>query len=292
MYFEFFGLKAKPFSLTPDPRFLYESETHRAGLDLFEYGLMEEDGIIVLTGEVGTGKTTLVRHMIENLGDGVVVGSINNTHRSFGNMLEWIALSLNLPVSGQELIETQRLLDDYLRERRAEGKRVLIIIDEAQNLSTQALEQIRLLSNLNDQQGSLLQLLLVGQPELRDRLQFPKLRQFVQRIAIDYNLQKMSSGETTNYLKHRLAVVGGDPGIFTEEACRAIHWFTFGVPRLVNTLAHLSLVSAFGADLRIVDFGIVAETAKMRNDGGLGGLRHCPNNLSGSEIKAMIVAGS
>jgi type II secretory pathway predicted ATPase ExeA len=290
LYERFFGLAGRPFSLLPDPRFLYASRTHTQALSLLEYGLTEQAGFVVLTGEVGTGKTTLLRHLLERVGDEVEVGLVTNTHRSFGELMKWVMRAFDLDFRDKDPVERHETFVDHLLLRYAEGKRVVLMIDEAQNLGAEALEQLRMLSNVNTGGDHLLQLMLIGQPELRALLQDASLRQFVQRVGIDYHLQPLDREDTARYLGHRLALVGGRASLFTAEACVGIHWFSHGIPRLINTLADLALVHAYADDRREVDLDLVIEAARARARGGLSGLRAPPEGVPPDETRRLILA--
>ena len=292
MYETFFGLRQKPFSLLPDPRFLYASRTHKIALTLLEYGLAEQAGFVVLTGEVGTGKTTLLRHLLHLVRDETVVGLVTNTHRSFGELMRWILLAFDLDFRGKDRVEQYQVLLDALVERYAEGRRCVLIIDEAQNLSEEALEQLRMLSNVNSEADHLLQLILVGQPELRETLKRPELRQFVQRIAVDYHLEPLGREETARYIAHRLEVAGAARPILTAEACAAVHYFSRGIPRLVNSLCDLALVHAYAEDVVEVDIDTVIGAAEARTRGGLAAFASLPDAPSRDQAKARILETS
>jgi type II secretory pathway predicted ATPase ExeA len=293
VYESFFGFAQKPFSLLPDPRFLYESRTHRMALTMLQYGLHEQAGFVVLTGEVGTGKTTLLRRLLHLVKDEVMVGLVTNTHQSFGELMKWILLAYDLDFKGRDEVERHQIFIDFLLARYGEGRRVVLIVDEAQNLGRDALEQLRMLSNVNGDADHLLQLILVGQPELRAMLQRPELRQFVQRIAIDYHLQPLSKADAVAYVRHRLATAGGDPELFDEEACTAVHFFAYGIPRLINSLCDLALVYAFAEDRPRIDIDTIIDVVDERTQsGGLAAFASFPLDLPKSEVKERILNGA
>jgi putative secretion ATPase (PEP-CTERM system associated) len=270
MYEAFYGFREKPFSVLPDPTFLYPSRKHRLALDLLEYGMMNQAGFNVITGEIGTGKTTLVRYLLNRLERDVTVGLISNTHRSFGELLQWILFAFELEHRGKEKVEMFRDFVDFLVEQYARNRRTLLIVDEAQNMSTDTLEELRMLSNVNADKDPLLQLVLVGQAELRDTLQRPSMEQFAQRVVVDYHLEPLDREETRAYVRHRLAVAGGsDPRLFDDAACDAVHEHSAGVPRLINLLCDTALVYGFAARKGSVDAELVNEVARDRGKGGI-----------------------
>lgn len=263
MYESFYGFKEKPFSMTPDPAFLYLGGKHSTGLSMLRYGLVNRAGITVLTGEIGAGKTTLVRHLLNEANDNVVIGLISNTHESFGNLMQWVSLAFDLPGESNSKAVLYEKFARFLIQQYAAGRHSVLIVDEAQNLTDTSLEELRLLTNINADKDQLLQLVLVGQPELRDRLRKPCLVQFVQRVAVDYHLLPLSVEETHHYIAHRLFVAGGEPGLFEPVACRFIHYQCGGVPRLINSICDTALVYGFaGQESRITAelvFGMVTE---------------------------------
>jgi len=252
MYLEFYGLKEPPFSITPDPRFVYLSERHRDALAHLLYGISQggSGGFVQLTGEVGTGKTTLSRLLLEQLPENTQVALVLNPHLSPIELLETIGEELHLDLSGRHG-SLKRLLDvlnAHLLKAYAEGQRVVLIIDEAQELSRLALEQVRLLTNLETPTQKLLQIVLLGQPELRDLLERPELRQLAQRITARYHLTPLSSEETELYVRHRLAVAGVTRFPFTKLALRRLHERSGGVPRLINVIADRALLAGYAND--------------------------------------------
>ncbi len=263
MYEGFFELHEKPFSLLPDPGFFYSSRKHQEALTLLEYGLLNQAGFIILTGEIGSGKTTLMRHIMEGLDKDVEIGLVSNTHQSLGETMEWIGQAFNLkPVKGSKL-DLHRAFVDFLIHQYSAGKRVLLIVDEAQNLGVDRLEELRLLSNINADKDLVLQLMLLGQPQLRELLRRPELEQFVQRVAASYHLGPLDAEETEQYIYHRIRVAGGRYKIFDEAACRRIHHYGKGIPRLINLFCDTALVYAYGAGKRVITGADVDELIEV-----------------------------
>lgn len=271
MYEKFFGLRAPPFSLLPDPAYLFHSHKHQMALSMLEYAVNNRLSLSVISGEVGAGKTTLIRQLMNNLGDSCTVGLISNTHRSFGNLMQWVALAYGLPFKGKEKVELYQDFVDFLCAEYAAGRRTLLIVDEAQNLDAENLEELRLLTNVNADDHMVLQLLLVGQPELHDVLKRHELRQLAQRISVFAKLEALDERETAAYVRHRMEVVGGDPNIFHKNALRLIYWNSGGIPRVINTLCELALVYAYADGKREIDAILIADIARDRVDTGLYG---------------------
>ncbi len=245
MYERHFGLSAKPFVLCPDPAFLYETHQHTRALTALEYGLASQAPFALLTGEIGCGKTTLIRALLRQLGHRVVVGMVNHTHSRFQSIHGWALSALGVASSSSTDIARYEALAGAIFAQYAKGRRTLLIVDEAQNLSIEILEELRLLSNINTETELLLQILLVGQPELRAKLNRPELHQFAQRVSVFYHLKALSCEETTGYIRHRVAAAGGDPALFLPEAAEIIHARSRGIPRLINQLCDYALVYAF-----------------------------------------------
>lgn len=269
MYESFYGFREKPFSLLPDPSFLYLSEKHRMALTMLQYGLMNQAGFTVITGDIGSGKTTLIRKLLEEVGDEVSVGVVSNTHRNFGELLQWVLLAFDLEYRDKKKVELYETLADFIVRQYSEGRYTVLIIDEAQNLSPEALEELRMLSNINADKDQVLQLILVGQPGLRDILRVPALYQFAQRVAVDYNLKTLSLEETWLYIRHRLRTAGGDPNTFDTKACAAVYYYTGGTPRLINVLCDTALVYGFADHKRRIDAAIVCDVVREKSTGGI-----------------------
>ena len=268
MYENFYGFTEKPFALTPDPAFLYLGGRHAVGLSMLQYGLVNRAGIIVLTGAIGTGKTTLVRRLLDETDDGLTVGLISNTHEAFGSLMQWIAVAFSLSPKSSKATQYDKFAH-FLIEQYVKGKRCVLVVDEAQNLSAKALEELRLLTNINADKDLLLQIVLVGQPELRDRLRSPSLVQFVQRIGADFHLSALSTEESAQYIDHRLVTAGGKAGLFDSAAVRFIHYQCGGVPRLINSLCDTALVYGFASGEPRITVDLVFDLVRERIVNGL-----------------------
>lgn len=269
MYENFYGLREKPFSLLPDPSFLYPSPKHRMALVLLEYSLTNQAGFSVITGEIGTGKTTLIRQLLNQIGRDVSVGLISNTHRSFGELLQWVLMAFNLEYSGKDKVGLYQTFIDFLIQEYARNRRTVLIIDEAQNMAPDTLEELRMLSNVNADKDQVLQVFLVGQAGLRDLLRRPDLEQFAQRISVDYHLEPLNATETCDYIRHRLMVAGGDPDLFDAAASEAVFQNSRGVPRLINLLCDTTLVFGYAEQAKRITAEIVEEVAREKRKGGL-----------------------
>ena len=269
MYEKFYGLREKPFSLLPDPSFLYPSEKHSMALVLLEYGLSNQTSFSVITGGIGTGKTTLIRQLLSQLGRDVTVGLISNTHRSFGELLQWVLLAFNLEYTGKDKVGMYHLLVDFLIGEYAKNRRTVLIIDEAQNMAPEALEELRMLSNINADKDQVLQMILVGQAGLRETLRRPDLEQFAQRIAVDYNLEPLNLDETHSYIRHRLQVAGGDPDIFDTAACEAVYRHSGGTPRLINLLCDTAMVFGYAEQAAQIHAPLVEDVVHEKLKGGI-----------------------
>lgn len=270
MYTGFFGLNEKPFSITPDPRYLFLSERHAEALAHLLYGVTESGGFIQLTGEVGTGKTTIVRSLLEQMPRDTEVALVLNPRLSPHEFLLAICEELRIPLtlddrnSGKSIIDS---LNRHLLEAHAAGRRVVLIVDEAQNLSPDVLEQIRLLTNLETAKQKLLQIILIGQPELRQLLARTDLRQLAQRITGRYHLEPLDREETRAYIRHRLRVAGGGGETFTNGAMDTIHHQARGVPRLINVICDRALLGAYSREQSRVNRGTAAHAAREVSGG-------------------------
>ena len=268
MYLPFFNLEEPPFNLTPDPRFLYLSAQHEEALSHLLYGIHERKGFIEITGEVGTGKTLLCRALLEQLDDSVSTALVFNSYLSQTELLQAICRDFGLRAGMGSRAELVDRLNAYLLSEFGAGRNAVVVIDEAQNLEPEVLEQLRLLSNLETANGKLLQIVLVGQPELRDKLSLPSMRQLNQRIAVRFHLRALDRADSSRYVLHRLQVAGAGNGIrFTPRAMKLIYRYSGGLPRRVNLLCDRSLLTAFVKETRHVDSAVVHRSAREL-DGG------------------------
>ena len=264
MYQNHFQLAERPFNLRPDPSYLYLGERHRMALAMLEYGLFEQDGYAVITGDVGSGKTTLVRHLLRALDNEYQIGLITNTHKSFGDLLHWVTAAFGIERAGRTDAELHQAFVDYLVSVYERGQQTLLIIDEAQNLDPGSLEEVRVLSNINADASNVMQLLLVGQPELRELLRHPSLTQVAQRISTHYHLAPLAADDVGDYIRHRLQVAGAQRPLFTQPAIQMIAAASGGVPRLINQISETCLVYAFGANSQVVNSHTVNDVLNDR----------------------------
>lgn len=249
LYTAYFGLSERPFSLVPDPDFMFWSPPHQRAYAMLEYGIMTRAPITLITGDVGAGKTTLLHHLLRTVPDDVRIGLIANAHGDRGELLRWVLLALEQPAAtGATYVDLFGQFQSFLISEYAAGRRVILIFDEAQNLSRESLEELRMFTNINSNKDELLQLVLVGQPELRDMVRRADLRQFAQRVSASFHLSAMDLRTMRSYVQHRLRVAGAGHEIFARSALDLVHKATGGVPRLVNQLCDLSMVYAFTKD--------------------------------------------
>ncbi len=260
LYTDHFGLSQRPFSLVPDPEFLFWSRAHRGALAMLDYGLMTRAPITLLTGEIGAGKTTLLHHFLSRLDDDVTVGLVPGARPGDGGVLRWVLPALGIAAAkGLDEADRFELFQQFLIDEYGAGQRVLLIIDEAQNLDAAALEELRMLTNINAGKDELLQLILSGQPELRARVRAPDMVQLAQRVAANYHIPAMGRDTVLHYIAHRLRQAGGTPALFTRQAAEAIHAASGGIPRLVNQLSDLAMTYAFAAGEKQVRRATVQE---------------------------------
>jgi len=271
MYRDFYGFSVKPFNLVADPGFLYMSSKHRLALTYLEYGLMDGIGFVLLTGEIGAGKTTLIRKLLSQLPEDIEVAVVFNTNVSAEQLVELILQEFELKARGRRKAAHLDILNQFLINKYGEGQRVVLIVDEAQNLSLEALEEIRMLSNLQTDQEPLLQILLVGQPSLRMKMQNPSLAQLNQRVAVSYHLKSLDLQETKEYIFYRLRKAGGEKSqIFQAKAIESIFRYSQGIPRAINTICDAALVYGYADELRVIDGKVIEQVVKDKEEVGLG----------------------
>lgn len=262
MYESFYGLKEKPFLLSPDSDYLYLSKSHQAALSRLEYVLVSQPGISVITGEYGSGKTTIIRKLLKKKYDYLTVGLVSQSAvETFPQLMQWILYAFDLPYeengAARSSVSMYHEFTDFLINQYAEEKRVILIIDEAQNLNEECFEQLRLLTNVNADKHELIQLILIGETHLRDNLKLPQLRSFVQRVAVDCAIENLSLDETSAYISYRLSASGGNGDLFTPAACESIYRATRGNPSKINTICDTALLYGFAEQKTQIDHNLV-----------------------------------
>ena len=277
MYESFYGFKEKPFSLQTDPAFLYMGKSHTAALAMLEYGVLNRAGFTVVTGEIGSGKTTLIQRLLTTIGKNHVVGLVNNTHKNMGQLLPWVLHAFGQDYLADNAIAQYDQFSRFLRAQRSKNRQVVLIIDEAQNLPVNVLEELRTISNINAEKHQLLQIMLIGQPELREMLRGPDMKQFAQRVSVDYHIPALEVDETHEYIHNRMALAGREDPILTEDACSLIHYVSGGVPRLINVICDTVLSYGFADQKETLDEDFVKGVIKERSEGGLLALARDPD---------------
>ena len=270
MYENFYGLNEKPFNILPDPDYLFMSQGHENAYTHLEYAIMENKGFVVVTGEIGSGKTTLINYLISKIQQSVQIGLVNQTYATPAQFIKMVCQDFELDVAGKDKAEMVDHFHEFLLRQFSIKERVILIIDEAQNLSPKTMEEIRMLSNLEAEKHHLIQMILVGQPELKYKIQRPDLIQFAQRITVNCHLNGLNRDEVSEYIDYRMKVAGAtETDIFTEEAVKSIYQFTRGVPRLINVMCDAALVYGFADELKTIDERTIDVVAKERKDSGL-----------------------
>lgn len=260
LYCEHFGFSTRPFSLSPDPDFLFWTRAHRRAFSILEYGLVTRAPLTVVTGEVGTGKTTLIQALLRQIEADTIVGLISNAQGGRNDLLRWVLNALDItPVGEDNYVSLFQQFQDFVVDAYAQGKRVILIIDEAQNLGVETLEELRMLTNINSGKDELLQLVLVGQPELREIILRPELRQFAQRVTSTYHIQPFNRETTADYIRHRLKAVGGTGDEIDDAAILKIAKKSEGIPRVINKICDLAFVYAASAGDTTVSESIIDE---------------------------------
>ncbi|MCI0410108.1 MAG: AAA family ATPase, partial [Acidobacteria bacterium] len=268
MYLSFYGLKERPFNATPDPVFLYLTPGHREALAQLLYGVQVRKGFIVLTGEVGTGKTTLLQTLLQRLNGDAAVAFLFNSTLPFDGLLEYMLEDFGVTQSAGTQAQRLVALNRFLIERWRAGRTTVLILDEAQNLDPPTLEQVRLLSNFETTTEKLLQILLVGQPELEAKLQLPELRQLRQRVGLRCSIPPLTSEQTPDYIRTRLRIAGArDVGLFTERAVARVSEYARGIPRVINILCDHCLTFGYADQVRKIDRDIVDQAIEYLEKG-------------------------
>jgi general secretion pathway protein A len=277
MYERFYRLRERPFALTPDPDYLYPSRVHREALSYLRYGIESHAGFVVITGAIGSGKTTLLQTLLRGLDNQTTVARVMNTLLDPRELLESAMIDLGLDPTGLSKPLLLKMFGEFLVAERTAGRVVLLVIDEAQNLTLPALEEIRMLSNLETEKSKLLQIVLVGQPDLRDKLDRPELEQLRQRITVSYHLEPLDAEETEHYINHRLARASvGAPMVFVRNVTDRIHGRSGGVPRLINVISDAALVFGYGEEKYEIDVPLVQEVIADLDATGVLGPRSNP----------------
>lgn len=270
MYEEFYGLKEKPFNILPDPDYLFMSKGHENAYMHLEYAIMENKGFVVVTGEIGSGKTTLINYLISKLQQEVNVGLVNQTYVTPTQFIKMVCQDFELPIEGMDKAEMVDLLHEFLLKQFANNERVILIIDEAQNLTPKTMEELRMLSNLESEKHHLIQMILVGQPELKLKLQRKDLVQFSQRVTVNCHLNGLSQSEVMDYIHYRLKKGGAQKiEIFSNDAIDTVYRYAHGIPRLINVICDSALVYGFADELKTIDKKIIETVVKEREEGGL-----------------------
>src|SRR5438045_4050789 len=278
MYERFYRLRERPFALTPDPDYLYPSRVHKEALSYLRYGIESHAGFIVITGAIGSGKTTLLQTMVRGLDSHTTLARVMNTLLDPRELVESAMIDLGLDPAGKSKPAMLKQFGEFLVNERTAGRLVLLVIDEAQNLSLPALEEIRMLSNLETEKSKLLQIILIGQPDLRDKLDRPELEQLRQRITVSYHLEALDDEETNHYINHRLARASiGAPLEFSRDVTDRIHARSGGVPRLINVIADATLVFGYGEERSEIDTTLIDEVIADLDATGVLGPRSNPN---------------
>jgi general secretion pathway protein A len=268
MYESYYGLREKPFSILPDPDLIYWGKNHLLAFAMLEFGVMNNAGFTVISGEIGCGKTTLLRYLLRNLDTNITVGLISSTPRGKAELLQWVMMSLNQPFEDSYPVLFKRF-QQFLHTQYNRGGRTILIVDEAQNLGAESLEELRMLSNINADKDQYLQLILIGQPQLKDLLRSPELFQFAQRVSSDFHLKPLNPNEVKEYIDYRLKAVGSEVQLFSDEACRAIAHASQGIPRTINILCDTALIYGFAVSAEWITAEIVTMVIENKSQYGV-----------------------
>jgi type II secretory pathway predicted ATPase ExeA len=268
MYEKFYGLREKPFSILPDPDLIYWGHNHLLAFAMLEFGVTNSAGFTVITGEVGSGKTTLLRFLLRRLDPKIAVGLISNTPRGTDGLLQWVMMSLNQPYEDSYPVLFQKF-HQFLRNEYSKGRRTILIVDEAHNLGLDALEELRMLLNINADKHQFLQIMLVGQPQLKHMLRAPQLLQFAQRVSSDYHLRALKAEDVKKYINYRLSAVGSRFELFSDEACKVIAEASLGIPRTINILCDTALVYGFATSARQIGSDLITQVIADKKEFGV-----------------------
>jgi type II secretory pathway predicted ATPase ExeA len=263
MYEAFYGLREKPFSILPDPDLIYWGHNHLLAFAMLEFGVTNSAGFTVITGEIGSGKTTLLRYLLRRIDPKIAVGLISNTPKGTDGLLRSVMMSLNEPFEDSYLVLFQRF-HQYLQKEYSKGRRTILVVDEAQNLGIEALEELRMLTNINVDKKQFLQIILIGQPQLRDMLRTPQLVQFAQRVSSDYHLRPLTADEVAKYINYRLSAVGSRYELFSSEACQLIAEVSNGIPRTINVICDTALVYGFATNAQRINSDLVNQVIENK----------------------------
>jgi len=269
MYESYYGLKEKPFSIQPDPEYLFLSKRHNLAYTMLEYSIQNHAGYSVICGDVGSGKTTLIHHLMNNYKNDLTVGLLYNTPPHVEELMPWIMLAFGLPYIDLSDIELHQHFQEFLIKSFTSGKKTILIVDEAQNLSMKSLESLRMLSNISVYKHQLLQVILVGQPQLKSMLMRPELEQFNQRVSVEFFLTPLENNEIKEYIKHRIKVAGGVKDLFSEGAYNRIAEVSKGIPRVINNFCDLVLVYGFSSEAKKISVDLVDEVIKDKERFGV-----------------------
>jgi general secretion pathway protein A len=268
MYEAYYGLREKPFSILPDPELIYWGQNHRLAFAMLEFGVVNGAGFTVITGEIGSGKTTLLRYLLKRLDPKIAVGLISNMPRGTDGLLAWVMMSLNQPFEGSYAMLFKKF-HQFLHDEYRKGRRVILIVDEAQNLGLETLEELRMLSNINADKDQFLQIILIGQPQLKDMLRTPQLMQFAQRVSSDFHLRPLNEQEVARYIDYRLTAVGANAKLFSDQASLLIAEASRGIPRTINILCDTALVYGYASSARVISKEIVVSVIENKDQFGV-----------------------
>lgn len=269
MYEAHFRLREKPFSILPDPSFIYWSKIHVRAYTMLEYSILNNAGFTVITGEIGCGKTTLIRYLLSQVSADLVVGVVSDTQVASGDLVRWVLLAFGQEFEQTSEVAAYRDFRAFIGKLAEAGRRAVLIIDEAQNLPIDGLEKLRMLSNVNVEKQNSLQIILVGQPQLRELLQKPELTQFMQRVSSEYNIEPLPPQDVKGYIMHRIGKAGSPVALFSDRAIQQIAEESRGIPRLVNILCDTALVYAFAKDAAFVDSRVIKHIVADRRTHGV-----------------------